>query len=185
MDAALQLFDQTGYNGTGMEDIRKAAGFSTKSSLYAHFAGKEDLARAIFMDIIQAEHEVIQHALAEPEESAWSRLLKVAKSLAEWGLNHRVAYRFCFVRQHQDAFLRDSQLESQVIEGNRIAEQLLQQAREEGESIRPWPNETLIGYCQAVINHAIVDGQDPLDDEAIQLRINQVLVLCSKILKRE
>ena len=182
MEAALQLFDQAGYNGTGMEDIRKAAGFSTKSSLYAHFAGKEDLARAIFMDIVAAEHEAIRHALSEANESAWDRLLNMAKILTQWGLNHRVAYRFCFVRQHHHRFLRDAELQSAIKEGKLIAEQLLQNARDEGEPIRLWPNKVLIGYCQAIINHAIVDEPEILNEDAIQTRVNHVVVLCSNIL---
>ncbi|STD61364.1 HTH-type transcriptional repressor [Corynebacterium striatum] len=40
--AALDLFDQRGYHGTGMEDIAKAVGMRA-SSLYNHYKSKQEL----------------------------------------------------------------------------------------------------------------------------------------------
>ncbi|WP_459588726.1 TetR/AcrR family transcriptional regulator [Corynebacterium camporealensis] len=41
-DAALKLFDELGYHGTGMEDIAKAVGMRA-SSLYNHYSSKQEL----------------------------------------------------------------------------------------------------------------------------------------------
>jgi AcrR family transcriptional regulator len=41
---AVQVFNERGYDGTSMEDLAKATGLS-KSSIYHHFEGKEELLR--------------------------------------------------------------------------------------------------------------------------------------------
>jgi AcrR family transcriptional regulator len=49
---AVAVFNERGYDGTSMEDLSRAAGI-TKSSIYHHVAGKEDLLR-----------RALEHALA-------------------------------------------------------------------------------------------------------------------------
>ena len=49
--AAIGQFLQHGYAGTGIDDIAAAARIS-KQTLYKHFAGKEELFRAIIRDIV-------------------------------------------------------------------------------------------------------------------------------------
>src|SRR5258708_39218199 len=41
LQAALQLFSRRGYDATSIDDIRRAAGFKSKASLYTHFKSKE------------------------------------------------------------------------------------------------------------------------------------------------
>ena len=47
LQAALHLFTARGYDGTSIDDIRLAAGFKSKASLYTHFKSKEELFEAI------------------------------------------------------------------------------------------------------------------------------------------
>ena len=44
LSVAVEVFNVRGYDGTSMEDLAKAAGI-TKSSIYHHFSGKEELLR--------------------------------------------------------------------------------------------------------------------------------------------
>ena len=65
--AGRALFGERGFAGTSREEIVEAAGV-TRGALYHHFAGKEDLFRAVFEEI---EHEMTEHlakvALAAPD----------------------------------------------------------------------------------------------------------------------
>jgi AcrR family transcriptional regulator len=65
--AARALFGERGFAGTSREQIVERAGV-TRGALYHHFAGKEDLFRAVFEEI---EQEMTEHltkvALAAPD----------------------------------------------------------------------------------------------------------------------
>lgn len=162
-----------------MEDIRKAAGFRTKSSLYAHFAGKEELARALLQEIVEAEHRAIGEAVQAPG-SAWERLELLVEAVVAWGLQHRAAYRFCFVRLNQDQFVQDPVLEARIAEEFDLAARLIDEARLQGAGIRDWPTADLLRYCQAIINAAILSSEP---ESAIGPVVDQARVLCSAILR--
>ena len=42
LEAALELFAQSGYSGTSMNDIAKQLGI-TKGALYKHYTGKQEI----------------------------------------------------------------------------------------------------------------------------------------------
>ncbi len=75
---ALSLFAQKGYYGTSMSDIADAVGI-TKSSLYSHFTGKDELFLAVYEDI-EREHGKI-----------YDRLLEDSKDM---GIKERLHYNF-------------------------------------------------------------------------------------------
>jgi AcrR family transcriptional regulator len=54
--AARQLFAERGFAATGRDDIAEAAGV-TRGALYHHFANKEDVLRAVVIDM---EHDLIE-----------------------------------------------------------------------------------------------------------------------------
>ena len=55
IDAALTLFSENGYDGTGVERIAACVGIKAPS-LYKHFKGKEDILNAI-IDKAEARYE--------------------------------------------------------------------------------------------------------------------------------
>ena len=70
VDAALVLFDQRGYWGTGMEDIARLIGMRA-SSLYNHCSGKQELLGEICVTGMQeliAAHDEAMGALASPHD---------------------------------------------------------------------------------------------------------------------
>lgn len=53
LEAALTLFSEEGFHGTSMAALAKAAGLPV-GTIYRHFAGKEELIHALYVDIKQA-----------------------------------------------------------------------------------------------------------------------------------
>ena len=71
--AARELFAEHGYAGIGTEEIVKRAGV-TRGALYHHFAGKEDLLRAVLHDLARELAEAsATAALAETDQ--WRQIL--------------------------------------------------------------------------------------------------------------
>ncbi|MBA2764106.1 MAG: TetR/AcrR family transcriptional regulator [Thermoleophilaceae bacterium] len=71
--AARELFAARGYEATSVDDIASAAGV-TKGAVYHHYAGKQDLFRAVF----EQEQQVIAARLVEqavPDTEPWEALL--------------------------------------------------------------------------------------------------------------
>lgn len=71
MKAARQQFEERGYAGTATADIVRAAGV-TRGALYHHFVDKEDLLRAV---VIELQEELIERVIAEAlaqEPDAWA-----------------------------------------------------------------------------------------------------------------
>lgn len=62
-ETARTLFAVKGYEGTSMSEIAAAVGI-TKASLYAHFAGKDELFLAVYEEAA-ADYERLNHALFE------------------------------------------------------------------------------------------------------------------------
>jgi AcrR family transcriptional regulator len=87
-ESALQLFLERGYEGTSMDAVARAAG-TTKVSLYARFAGKED----VFLSVLQwatrrtdwpkrepppPDLDDLEGALTTIAEAAWRRAVDPA-----------------------------------------------------------------------------------------------------------
>lgn len=81
LDVALRLFDERGYAATSMEAIRVAAGFRTKSSLYAHFPSKGALTHALFCRVLERETTALAPYLADVETASLCDLLGLAEHL--------------------------------------------------------------------------------------------------------
>lgn len=56
LEAALELFAQSGYSGTSMNDIAKQLGI-TKGALYKHYTGKQEILDRIVERMNQMDYE--------------------------------------------------------------------------------------------------------------------------------
>lgn len=60
LDAALELFNERGYTGTSMEQIRRSARVSN-GSLYHHFGSRAELAAGLLLEgMAECQHAVLQ-----------------------------------------------------------------------------------------------------------------------------
>ena len=66
LDSGRALFAERGFAGTAREDIVRQAGV-TRGALYHHFAGKEELFRAVFEEM---EREVADRVMVAPPPAA-------------------------------------------------------------------------------------------------------------------
>jgi AcrR family transcriptional regulator len=85
LTVAVQVFNERGYDGTSMEHLSKAAGIS-KSSIYHHVAGKEELLRRAvsraldgLFEILDEEHARVGRAV-ERLEYVVRRMVEVLTS---------------------------------------------------------------------------------------------------------
>ena len=88
LQAALQCFTEQGVAATTIEMIRERAGASI-GSLYHHFGSKDGIARALFLDAMEAYHEQL-----------WRRLDQV--STAEAGVRALVSSYIDWVADNPD-----------------------------------------------------------------------------------
>lgn len=77
IEAAREVFVERGYTDAGTEEIVARAGV-TRGALYHHFAGKEDLFRAVFEALVSEWLE--RHAIVEPDGDAWEQLRAVFRA---------------------------------------------------------------------------------------------------------
>ncbi|WP_053958226.1 TetR/AcrR family transcriptional regulator [Sulfobacillus thermosulfidooxidans] len=178
---ALNLFDQYGYAGTSMEAIRIAAGFRTKSSLYAHFSSKERIASTLFDRILQEENHALAPYFRSETEATMDDVLNIIEHLMVWGLLHQAAYRFCFIQWHTEIPFAH--------EGHDAIERLvtwatfvLTRCQREGQRIRPLSAEFLVKACQGVINHMIVTSPQSLSYDEARRCAHHTRELCHAII---
>jgi AcrR family transcriptional regulator len=80
LEVARTLFGTRGYNDTSLDDVVAAAGV-TKGALYHHFAGKEDLFRALFEQIKREVSERVGATFLGPDP--WRSLLDGCQAMVD------------------------------------------------------------------------------------------------------
>jgi AcrR family transcriptional regulator len=75
LDAAMNLFLESGYNGTSMRQIANEAGVAL-GGIYNHFPGKEDIFKALIAERIPVD--IIREALSSVEDTEGSQMLAEA-----------------------------------------------------------------------------------------------------------
>ncbi|MEU8590923.1 TetR/AcrR family transcriptional regulator [Streptomyces sp. NPDC048664] len=81
LSVAVRVFNERGYDGTSMEHLSKAAGIS-KSSIYHHVTGKEELLRRAVSRALDALFGILDEAHAR-EGRAVERLEHVVRRMVE------------------------------------------------------------------------------------------------------
>jgi AcrR family transcriptional regulator len=130
--AAVQLFNERGYEATSMDDVARRLGI-TKSSLYHHVAGKQELLRIAVDQALDGLDEVMAEAerLPAPAIERLELLLRNSVLL----LTERLDYVTVLLRVRgntaveQQALLRRRDFDAKVTE-------LVKQAQAEG-AVRP------------------------------------------------
>src|SRR5260370_20315121 len=75
LEVAGRLFRQRGFDGVGVDDLMKAAGF-THGGFYNHFASKTELvAEASAAGTALAKADLVE-SLSEPRRDAWERFVR-------------------------------------------------------------------------------------------------------------
>ncbi|MEU3554469.1 TetR/AcrR family transcriptional regulator [Streptomyces fragilis] len=81
LQVAVQVFNERGYDGTSMEHLAKAAGIS-KSSIYHHVSGKEELLRRAVSRALEGLFGILDEPPAK-EGGAAGRLEYVVRRMVE------------------------------------------------------------------------------------------------------
>lgn len=94
-EAAITLFDERGFFGTGMEDIARAVGIRA-SSMYNHYSSKQELLGDICVSITERllrEHASAMSGLHSPKEKLMASMENHARFHAEHAAQTRVGHR--------------------------------------------------------------------------------------------
>lgn len=98
--AALQLFTQRGYFSTSVPDMARTAQVSV-GSIYHHFKDKEDVARALFLGLMEGLQEELAQ-IGQDHESAYDRCRAAMAMLFELTESNREAMDFMLYAKHRD-----------------------------------------------------------------------------------
>ncbi len=98
--SALQLFTQRGYFSTSVPDMARTAQVSV-GSIYHHFKDKEDVARALFVGLMEGLQEALAK-IAHDNATAHDRCRAVMVMLFELTESNRDAMDFMLYAKHRD-----------------------------------------------------------------------------------
>ncbi len=182
LEVALQLFTQKGYEGTSIDDIRKAAGFKSKASLYNHFKSKQEVADALTTRILVQIEQVILTAHKSATSDPLAQIIAVVQAYIQWGLTHRQECVFRSIRAHEERMLT-GQYDYQGVNRSVIYPLLLhiiQQLRA-GYPVRQITDSALYHMLMGTIYRAILD-QNTFGEITLSEQVEQVLQVCLGIL---
>jgi AcrR family transcriptional regulator len=156
LQVAAQVFAQSGFAATSMDDIAGAAGVS-KLVAYRHFDTKEGLYRAVLEQVFQRQVELFVGNLADGLEAggATRALLEVAR---EWPDGFRLLWRHA-VREPQFADYARELRNTAVTAARQVVEPVLD------PDFTEWAAQTLFDHLvDAVLNW--LDHGDAGQDDA-------------------
>lgn len=166
LDAALDLFEEQGFDATAVPEVAKRAGVAT-GSIYRYFESKDDLVNALYRTWKQRYYEVV---LTEPPARAtareafshyWRRMASFAKSYPQ-------AARFLDLHHHRD-YLADESLKPER-DGQAIAAAFIARGVENGE-VRKLAPVVLIALMSGAMRgllSAADKGELTLDDATVR-----------------
>lgn len=181
LDAALELFTRQGYEETSVEDLRKAAGFKSKASLYAHFESKEAVAEALSVHIFKLTERQILIDYGKAGTDPLEILIAITKGVIRWGLEHPKEYTFRFIRTQQNRLVQgqyDYTTDQFSVAYGKMLE-LLQSLRQH-YPVRQIADEALISVTLGLISRSVID-REAFGHVSLEEQVNQVLELCMGI----
>lgn len=129
LSVAVRVFNERGYDGTSMEHLSKAAGIS-KSSIYHHVTGKEELLRRAVSRAIDALFAILDEEPARAGRAA-ARLEYVLRRMVDV-LTAELPYVTLLLRVRGNTGTERWALERRREFDRRVAE-LLRQAADDGD----------------------------------------------------
>ncbi|GCE51396.1 TetR family transcriptional regulator [Thermosporothrix hazakensis] len=182
LHVALQLFSARGYDSTSIDDIRQAAGFKSKASLYTHFKSKEEVAIALIQQIMAALNQTMFRAYHEAKPEPLHQLTAIGRAFISWGLLHPQEHAFCFVRVQQDILLQGkaSFYGADMQTPGRTLTRLITQLRQT-QPVRAIADAALLSMFVGLISRAVIE-QEAFGDLTHEQKVQQILEVCFAIL---
>ncbi|MEO8972283.1 MAG: TetR/AcrR family transcriptional regulator [Ktedonobacteraceae bacterium] len=175
---ALQLFSERGYDGTSIDDIRQAAGFKSKASLYTHFKSKEEVAVALLQKIQDVEEKTVVAAYRLSGEEPLQRLTAVVRAFIEWGMTYPQEYSFCFLRIQQDLLVRGETSNLRRADAlYEVTMGLLQSVRAANYPVRQIADAALLTMAVGLVGRAVID-QTSFGPISMEEKIQQLFDAC-------
>lgn len=142
LEVAVAAFNERGYGSTGMEELSRRLGIS-KSSIYHHVSGKEELLDLALNRALDALFAILDE---EPAESGAIAALEHTVRRSVEVLAAELPYVTLLLRVHGNSAAEQRALARRREFDHRVA-QLVQRAAEEGEvrrDIDPWLTSRLL-----------------------------------------
>lgn len=186
LQSALQLFSGRGYDGTSIDDIRQAAGFRSKASLYTHFKSKEEVAAALLKEIMEEEERVLMQAYAAAKPEPLHQALAMGKAFIEWGLSHPQEYAFCFVRAQLEVLIQGKPttfIGERQHASERLLLNLIHDLRRD-YPVRQIADAALLSLIMGLFSRVVLD-QAAFGAISLQVRVQQTIDVCMSVLFTE
>jgi AcrR family transcriptional regulator len=182
LHAALQLFSKRGYDATSIDDIRQAAGFKSKASLYTHFKSKEEIASALLQEILEQEDRVVMQAYHAADPETLHRFLAVGKAFLAWVLSHPQEVAFCLLRVQQDVLIQGKlpYMGERPLSAERLLLELFHELRKT-YPVRPIADAALLTMIVGMVSRAAID-QAAFGAVNQEERVEQIMEVCLGLL---
>ncbi len=107
LTAALDLFVNSGYHNVSVHEIQKQADVSI-GSIYKHFGGKDGIAKALYIHILNEMDELVDDVMNE-HQSPTKQCKEIIKLLCDYTETHYNIMAFVFHAKHTE-FVPDEPL---------------------------------------------------------------------------
>lgn len=97
LDAAVQLFEKTGYQGFSLRQVAKTIGY-TPTTIYLYFKDKDDLLFHVVMEGFRNFDRLMKQAYAAADAPE-DRLIALGEAYIQFGLENPLHYRLMFMER--------------------------------------------------------------------------------------
>jgi AcrR family transcriptional regulator len=202
LQVALELFIKLGYEATSVEDIREAAGFKSKASLYAHFKSKEAISENLKKRILEQIERELFAAYETAGPNPATQFVEVMRAYIKWGFTHRQEFAFRIIRAQEERMEKGEYDWQRDLEQSRDSSSaprniytlilgIVQQLQSEEYPVRQIPDAALFHMMIGAISRAVIDrdsfGKVAQSDKDVDWteQVNLTLEVCMGILFEE
>ena len=186
LKVALDLFNKRGYDGTSIDDIRQAAGFKSKASLYSHFKSKDEVAQALLQRILDDEARTVAAAYDPYETDPLHQLGRLGRAFIEWGLTHPDDYAFCYLRIQQETVIggQRTYLSGEMADPTNEFMRVLVAQMRQNYPVRAIADEAIVSMVVGLINKAVID-RAAFGALSLDHTIAQIMEMCAGLIFSE